>query len=148
MQAHGQFRHIHVFLAEDAVTVIDLDRCRPGDPARDVGEYIHRMRTKRYKASGGKSRAEQATQTFLEEYGAELPQNLLNLPFYWGYHNLVSLWRFMKGTAPDHPDYSRLLDFYLSELETALESYAGCLVVVTHDRRFLERLAVTRTITL
>jgi ATPase subunit of ABC transporter with duplicated ATPase domains len=36
----------------------------------------------------------------------------------------------------------------IAELETALESYAGCLVVVTHDRRFLERLAVTRTITL
>jgi hypothetical protein len=122
VQAHGQFRHIHVFVAEDAVTVIDLDRCRPGDPARDVGEYIHRMRTKRYKASGGKSRAERATQAFLEEYGAELPQNLLNLPFYWGYHNLVSLWRFMKGTAPDHPNYSRLVAFYLSEFETALGS--------------------------
>jgi Phosphotransferase enzyme family len=120
VQAHGQFRHIHVFMAEDAVTVIDLDRCRPGDPARDVGEYIHRMRTKRYKASAGASRAEQATAALLEEYGAELPQNLVNLPFYWGYHNLVSLWRFMKGTAPDHPDYSRLVDFYLSEFETAL----------------------------
>jgi aminoglycoside phosphotransferase (APT) family kinase protein len=120
VQAHGQFRHIHVFLAEDAVTVFDLDRCRPGDPARDVGEYIHRMRTKRYKASRGKSRAEQATRTLLEAYAAELPENLHNLAFYWGYHNLVSLWRFMKGTAPDHPDYSRLVDFYLSEFETAL----------------------------
>jgi ATPase subunit of ABC transporter with duplicated ATPase domains len=36
----------------------------------------------------------------------------------------------------------------IEELETALEDYAGCLVVVTHDRRFLERLAVTRTIRL
>jgi len=36
----------------------------------------------------------------------------------------------------------------IEELETALETYTGCLVVVTHDRRFLERLAVTRTITL
>jgi aminoglycoside phosphotransferase (APT) family kinase protein len=122
VQAHGQFRHIHVFLADDAVTVIDLDRCRPGDPARDVGEYIHRMRTKRYKASGGKSRAEDATRTLLEVYSAELPDNLYNLPFYWGYHNLVSLWRFMKGTAPDHPDYARLVEFYLSEFETALGS--------------------------
>jgi aminoglycoside phosphotransferase (APT) family kinase protein len=122
VQAHGQFRHIHVFLADDAVTVIDLDRCRPGDPARDVGEYIHRMRTKRYKASGGKSRADEATRALLEAYEAELPQNLVNLPFYWGYHNLVSLWRLMKGMAPDHPDYSRLVDFYLSEFERALGS--------------------------
>jgi ATPase subunit of ABC transporter with duplicated ATPase domains len=36
----------------------------------------------------------------------------------------------------------------IEELETALAAYAGCLLVVTHDRRFLERLAVTRTITL
>ena len=36
----------------------------------------------------------------------------------------------------------------IEELETALETYAGCLVVVTHDRRFLERLRVTRTISL
>ncbi|NUR75858.1 MAG: ABC-F family ATP-binding cassette domain-containing protein [Thermoleophilia bacterium] len=36
----------------------------------------------------------------------------------------------------------------IEELETALETYTGALVVVTHDRRFLERLAVTRTIRL
>ncbi|MFL5954121.1 MAG: ABC-F family ATP-binding cassette domain-containing protein [Gaiellaceae bacterium] len=36
----------------------------------------------------------------------------------------------------------------IEELETALDGYEGCLVVVTHDRRFLERLAVTRTIEL
>ena len=36
----------------------------------------------------------------------------------------------------------------IEELESALETYSGCLVVVTHDRRFLERLAVTRTISL
>jgi ATPase subunit of ABC transporter with duplicated ATPase domains len=36
----------------------------------------------------------------------------------------------------------------IEELETALADYGGCLVVVTHDRRFLERLEVTRTIAL
>jgi ATPase subunit of ABC transporter with duplicated ATPase domains len=36
----------------------------------------------------------------------------------------------------------------IEELETALETYEGCLVVVTHDRRFLQRLNVTRTIEL
>jgi ATPase subunit of ABC transporter with duplicated ATPase domains len=36
----------------------------------------------------------------------------------------------------------------IEELETALADYRGCLLVVTHDRRFLERLSVTRTISL
>ena len=36
----------------------------------------------------------------------------------------------------------------IEELETALEAYDGCLVVVTHDRRFLERLSVSRTLEL
>jgi ATPase subunit of ABC transporter with duplicated ATPase domains len=36
----------------------------------------------------------------------------------------------------------------IEELETALAGYEGCLVVVTHDRRFLERLDVSRTISL
>ena len=36
----------------------------------------------------------------------------------------------------------------IEELESALAGYEGSLVVVTHDRRFLERLDVTRTIEL
>jgi len=36
----------------------------------------------------------------------------------------------------------------IEELETALAGYDGTLVVVTHDRRLLERLAVTRTLSL
>jgi ATPase subunit of ABC transporter with duplicated ATPase domains len=36
----------------------------------------------------------------------------------------------------------------IEQLEAALAGYAGCLVVVSHDRRFLERLEVARTIAL
>jgi ATPase subunit of ABC transporter with duplicated ATPase domains len=36
----------------------------------------------------------------------------------------------------------------IEELETALAAYEGSLVVVTHDRRFLERLEITRTLAL
>jgi aminoglycoside phosphotransferase (APT) family kinase protein len=119
VQAHGQYRHIHVFVGGENVTVIDLDRSRPSDPAQDLGEYIHRMRTKRFKASGGESRAEEATNAFLEEYGAVLPENLVNLPYYWGYHNLVSLWRYMKAATTEDKDWNKLTEFYMSEFERA-----------------------------
>jgi len=34
------------------------------------------------------------------------------------------------------------------ELERALEAYDGTIVLVTHDRRFLERFRATRTLPL
>ena len=36
----------------------------------------------------------------------------------------------------------------IEQLEQALEQYAGALVVVSHDRRFLERVAPNRTLDL
>jgi ATPase subunit of ABC transporter with duplicated ATPase domains len=36
----------------------------------------------------------------------------------------------------------------IEQLEAALADYAGTLLLVTHDRRFLERFAATRTVTL
>jgi hypothetical protein len=119
VQAHGQYRHIHVFVSQESVTVIDLDRSRPSDPAKDLGEFIHRMRAKMFKATNGANRAEEATDAFIQEYGSRLPKNLANLPYYWGYHTLVSLWRFMKSSTPEDPKWNMLIDFYKSEFEKA-----------------------------
>ena len=44
VQSHGQYRPIHVFIGDSTVTVIDLDRSRPCDPARDTAEFLHRLR--------------------------------------------------------------------------------------------------------
>ncbi len=53
VQVHGQFRPIHVFLSDEAVSVIDLDRSHPSDdPSQDLGEFVHRLRTKVYRKHG------------------------------------------------------------------------------------------------
>jgi ATPase subunit of ABC transporter with duplicated ATPase domains len=36
----------------------------------------------------------------------------------------------------------------IEELERALAAYEGTLLLVSHDRRFLERVGITRTLTL
>ena len=125
VQTHGQFRHIHVFLNGGHVTVIDLDRSRPADPAKDVAEFLHRMRTRRFKATAGASRAEEATRSFLAELSAAPADNLANLPFYWCYHVLVSLWRFMKSAAPEDPGWRQMVPFYLSEFDRAADANTG-----------------------
>jgi hypothetical protein len=120
VQSHGQYRHIHVFVDEDAVTVIDLDRSKPADPAKDLGEFVHRMRTKAFKATEGRNHADVETDAFLHQYASALPGNLANLSFYWCYHILVSLWRMTKGSTPDDEKWTSLDSFFRAEFERAL----------------------------
>jgi hypothetical protein len=123
VQAHGQFWHTRVFIAPECVSGIDLDRSRPGDPARDVGDYIHYMRSTHWAATGGGSRAEAATHAFLREYTQQnswATGYLGNLPFYWGLNALVSLSRFMAAGTAGTPEWDRTQEFYLSEFDRAV----------------------------
>ena len=52
VQGHGQFRPIHVFLSGETVTVIDVDRSVPLDPAKDLAEFVHRLRSTILRGSG------------------------------------------------------------------------------------------------
>jgi aminoglycoside phosphotransferase (APT) family kinase protein len=117
VQGHGQFRPIHVFLGAGGVTVIDLDRSGPGDPARDVAEFIHRLRSALGRDGGAGPHADALTTVFLREYADRAPGRLGNLPFYHGFQVLVSLCRHMKRLDPDDPARPAMLDFYARELE-------------------------------
>lgn len=44
VQTHGRYHAEHVFLRPEFVTVIDLDRSAVSDAAKDVGEFLHRLR--------------------------------------------------------------------------------------------------------
>lgn len=104
--AHGRYRAEHVFLdagVVDAgvidagvidagvVTVIDLDRAGPRDPAVDVGEFVQRLRAVVVRGPFGPGEDDRLTEVFLTEYrergGADLP----NLAFAWSTSALRNL---------------------------------------------------------
>jgi hypothetical protein len=110
VQTHGRYHPVHVFLALDCVTVIDLDRAARSDAAKDVGEFLHRLRADVVKARLGVEAADWATQTFLEEYERSGGADLAALPYYWSYCVL----RTLLGTVRRGGKEKRL-DFYRSE---------------------------------
>jgi Phosphotransferase enzyme family len=120
VQAHGQFRPIHVFLSGETVTVIDVDRSVPADPAKDLAEFVHRLRSTILRGSGSMRRTNLLTRTFLDEYAAREPSRLSTLSFYQGFHILVSLCRHLKQLRADDPAWGPTMDFYVGEFETAM----------------------------
>lgn len=124
VQTHGQFRDVHVYLHGETATIIDLDRSRPGDPARDVDEFLHRLRWKTFKHTA--TYADELTDAFLEEYSAHVPPGqLTNLPFYTASHALSSLARFLRKREPGHDRWERVVAFYEGEFEAALAGRFG-----------------------
>lgn len=92
VQTHGQFRDVHVYLDRGTATVIDLDRSRPADPARDVDEFLHRLRWKTFKHTA--TCPETLTDVFLEAYAGQVPPGqLTSLTFYAAAHALSTLAR-------------------------------------------------------
>jgi hypothetical protein len=122
VQSHGQYRPIHVFIGDSAVTVIDLDRSRPSDPARDVAEFVHRLRMTTFGQSGSADRAEAPTRAFLETYAAEAkPSFLANLPFHWARYIFHSLNNKLKGTNKGDPETEATVAFYRSEFDKVVQ---------------------------
>jgi hypothetical protein len=97
-QTHGQYRPIHVFIAPGTTTVIDLDRSAPGDPARDVAEFLHHLRSSTFVATGDTHLADEACSTFLAGYREVAPSGYLtNLQFHWARYVMHSLSRQVKS---------------------------------------------------
>jgi len=120
VQAHGQFRPIHTFLSDGTVTVIDLDRSQPSDPARDLGEFVHRLRSTQARDGGGTALADTLTRAFLDEYARERPGALSSFPFYHGAHIVASACRHLKRLGPDDPEWPTTVAFYEQEFADAV----------------------------
>jgi hypothetical protein len=83
VQTHGRFHHDHVFLSPESVTVIDLDRSRPTDPAKDVAEFVRVLRLAAFRAGVDEALTDKVTDAFLGQYLALVPDAATGLPHYW-----------------------------------------------------------------
>lgn len=122
VQSHGQYRPIHVFLGargrgvpgvDFATTVIDLDRSRPADPARDTAEFLHRLRRQLLGAGRGEDAADEATAAFLDAYRAAVPDPeawTANLRFHWARYVFHSMNRKLKKGSGE--DDERVVEAY------------------------------------
>jgi phosphotransferase family enzyme len=125
VQTHGRFHAEHVYLTPEHVTVIDLDRASRGDRAKDVGEFLHRLRTGATRRALDPESAEQARRVFLEEYVRRTDGDLSALLFFWSYSVLFELVSRAGRTADDRAQAPEDTAFYASEFAAIPERMAS-----------------------
>ncbi|MGQ0623685.1 MAG: hypothetical protein ACT4PP_03375 [Sporichthyaceae bacterium] len=124
VQSAGQYRAKHVFLDTAStdggrVTVIDLDRSAPADPARDVAEFIQRMRNDCFELCGDVTPVDAATHDFLTAYVRECGSEayLANFRFHYARYLVHRFTRVVKkGILGTEEDLNS--QFLLTELES------------------------------
>jgi aminoglycoside phosphotransferase (APT) family kinase protein len=125
VQVHGCFRPSHVFVDDGNVCAVRFDRCRPSDPAGDLAEFVHRLRTDLYRLEGTFDRADLLTAAFLGEYAARRPAGLAGLPLQRGVRVLLSLCRHLRQLRRDDPEWKAVAAFYDHEFADSLSRGAA-----------------------
>lgn len=121
VQTHGRYHHDHVFVSNTATAVIDLDRCCPSDPGKDVAEFISVLRNASFMRGLDMGCIEKATHAFLREYLAAVPEAGATVGGYWAtavFHDLLS--GIKKCRAKGNRTWEERQQFYLNEINRAL----------------------------
>jgi hypothetical protein len=119
---HGRYHHDHVFLSPEATSVIDLDRCRPSDTAKDAAEFVRVLRLTAFKEGFDMKIAERATSAFLTAYLAKVPRAADSIGCYWAtfiFHSLLG--GLKKSRNKGKKSWDQLEEFYVREIKRALE---------------------------
>jgi hypothetical protein len=109
-------------LSPEATSVIDLDRCRPSDPAKDAAEFIRVLRLTAFKEGFDMERAERATSAFFTAYLAKIPRAADSLGCYWAtfvFHSLLG--GLKKSRNKGEKSWDQLEEFYVQEMARALD---------------------------
>jgi aminoglycoside phosphotransferase (APT) family kinase protein len=119
VQTHGRYHHDHVFIGPETTAVIDLDRCRPADPSKDVAEFIRVLRSHAFRLGYSSERALEAVRAFLSEYLAQVPETAATLSCYLSAFSLLSFLGAMRKPTQGEDGAARIIDFYRQEIEQA-----------------------------
>jgi aminoglycoside phosphotransferase (APT) family kinase protein len=123
VQTHGRFRADRAIVGLGGATVHDFVWSAPGDPARDVAEFVFNLRLR--AARSGDARMDVLPSAFLDGYLADFPQaTLSNLPFYSACTVLTSLARLLAGDSPSEEGSRETVEFHLGEFHRHVASRA------------------------
>jgi aminoglycoside phosphotransferase (APT) family kinase protein len=121
---HGEYRPAHVFIEGDSVSVIDLDRIRLSDPAKDVSRFVHVLKKTCYETGVGAVRAHLLAREFVEEYRTGAPENLAHLPYFDALYALKAFAKVIKITKTEEPTPEApegMEQFYLDDFARATQ---------------------------
>lgn len=117
VQTHGRYHAEHVFLARDRVTVVDLDRAALADLAKDIGEFLHRLRWEAGKAGLSDGAVDERTEIFLSEYTRVSSAPLFGLAYHWSYSILWTLLGIACRGRPERKGWEERSGFLRAEFE-------------------------------
>ncbi|HEX2088319.1 MAG TPA: hypothetical protein VHI54_00085, partial [Actinomycetota bacterium] len=100
VQTHGRYHSGHVFVAPGSVTVVDPDRPPVSEAARDVGEFLHRLRWDVASLQLGEPVMNQVSEVFLVQYVRHSDQDPSSLIYQWSYGILSMLLRSVCRSSP------------------------------------------------
>jgi aminoglycoside phosphotransferase (APT) family kinase protein len=118
---HGEYRPAHVFIERDSVSVIDLDRIRLSDPAKDVSRFVHVLKKTCYESGGGTVRAHLLAREFIEEYRMGAPANLAHLAYFDALYALKAFAKVVKITKAEEPAPEAMERLYLDDFALATQ---------------------------
>jgi hypothetical protein len=124
---HGRFSAEHVYVSAEYVTAVDLDRAALADPARDVGELLHRLRWRAGKKRHGvPAEVDAAGDAFVGEYLRSSRFGLSTLEYHWSYS---VVWTLLVLASKDRPGkgWEERSGFLLAELD-AISGRAAALL--------------------
>jgi hypothetical protein len=145
---HGRFSLEHVYASSRHVTVVDLDRAAIADPAKDVGELLHRLRWRAGRRDRAPAEVEDASAAFVRQYRRHSPHGLVGLEYHWSF-SVVRTLLMLASTRTPGKGWDERSAFLLGELDRIPARVAALLEPqgVSRSRRSMSTAPATSTST-